>query len=106
MKSSGYIVITHRFYQEGNKWVAICMELGTTTFGRTLKQAKERLFEAILCHLNTLEKVGECERFFKENNIKFYRHKPVKKNITLDVPVQLLKDKESVIQHRLTRVHV
>jgi len=34
---------------------------------------KEHLKEAVLLHLNTLEELGERERFFKENDIKVYK---------------------------------
>jgi predicted RNase H-like HicB family nuclease len=75
-QTSGYIVLTCEFYQEGRRWVALCDELGTSTFGRSLPAAERKLDEAIMLHLNTLENVGESERFFKEHNITFHVHKP------------------------------
>lgn len=72
-----YVVLTTRFQKEGKKWVAICEELGTSTFGRSLPEAEKRLEEAVFMHLNTLEDVDERERFFKENNIVIHR-KPTK----------------------------
>jgi len=76
MKRFGYIVVTLKFRKEGRRWTAICEELGTATFGRSIQEASERIKEAVLLHLNTLEEVGERERFLRENGIKFYRHKP------------------------------
>lgn len=76
MKIDGYIMTNFVFYEEGDYWLGECLELGTATFGHTLKEAKERLEEAVLLHINTLEDVGERARFFTEHNIKFYSYKP------------------------------
>ena len=81
MVMKGYIFLTIQFEKEGRKWVATCLELGTSTFGYTLKDAKTRINEAIILHLNTLEEVGERQRFFRENGIKLYKVKPEKKKI-------------------------
>jgi len=69
MKAQGYVVLTLKFQKQGRRWTALCEELGTATFGRSLPEADQRLKEAVLLHLNTLEEVGERERFFKENKI-------------------------------------
>jgi predicted RNase H-like HicB family nuclease len=71
-KGEKFIVLTVSFRQEGNKWLARCIELGTSMFGNTFEDAQEALKGAIDLHLNTLEDVHECERFFNENNIKVY----------------------------------
>ncbi len=83
-KSSGYVVLTYKFGKEGRRWTAYCEELGTATFGRSLPEAKERLKEAVWLHLNTLENVGERERFFREHKITFYETKP--KAIKVSLP--------------------
>lgn len=83
---AGYIIVTFGFRKEGRRWVAHCEELGTATFGRSLTEAEERLKEAVLLHLNTLEDVGERRRFFEEHNIKFYRTRP-RRPATITVPV-------------------
>jgi hypothetical protein len=87
MKTSGYILVTFKFYKEDKKWVALCEELGTSTFGSNLIEAKERLIEAVLCHLNTLEDVGERARFFRKNRIPFYIQKPLIKEIEISAPL-------------------
>jgi predicted RNase H-like HicB family nuclease len=74
-KESGYIRLTYEFYKENNKWVAICNELGTSTFGRSILDAERKLDEAVMLHLDTLEEVGERERFFQEHNISLLRTK-------------------------------
>lgn len=83
---AGYVVLTYQFGMEGKRWTAYCEELGTATFGRSLKEAKERLHEAVFLHLNTLEDVGERERFFREHDIKFYKVRP--KTVTVSVPTK------------------
>lgn len=83
---TGYVVLTYEFGMEGKRWTAYCKELGTATFGRSLKEAEERLREAVCLHLNTLEDLGERERFFKEHNIKFYEVRP--KTVKVSVPTK------------------
>ena len=86
MKTRGYVVLTLKFHKQNRRWTAYCEELGTATFGRSLPEADQRLKEAIFLHLNTLEDVGERERFFKEHNIRLYREKP-REDITVCLPV-------------------
>ena len=87
-KSTHFVVLTCIYDREG-KWVtAECQELGTTAFGRNLDEAEERLREAILLHLNTLENVGERARFFKEHKIKIYTQYPEAVHPT--IPTQVL----------------
>ena len=93
MNAQGYVVLTLKFQKQGRRWTALCEELGTATFGRSLPEADQRLKEAIFLHLNTLEDVGERERFFKENNIEIHRVKP-KDDITVCLPI----DKEVFIE--------
>ncbi len=72
--SAGYVVVTLVFQKAGRRWTARCEELGTATFGRSLLEADKKIKEAVLFHINTLEDVGERERFFREHKIQF-RHK-------------------------------
>lgn len=85
MKPVGYIVVTFTFRKEGRRWTAYCEELGTATFGRSPEEAEERIKEAVVLHLNTLERVGERERFFKKHDITFYPRKPRAKKTTVTV---------------------
>jgi len=61
--------LTLEFTKEGNKWLGYCKELTTSTFGNSLKEAIERLNEAVLLHIEALKSIGEWERFCKEHNI-------------------------------------
>jgi predicted RNase H-like HicB family nuclease len=88
MKAAGYILVTFSFHKEGNKWVGYCEELGTSTYGYSLPLVQTQLQEAIHCHINTLEDVGERERFFRENSIKFYKKKPEPCEIKISEPIK------------------
>lgn len=87
MTEHGYVILTYEFRKVGKRWTACCEELGTATFGRSLEEAEKRLEEAVSLHLNTLEDVGERERFFAEHGISYYETKPSKDtkiNVSLD----------------------
>ena len=90
--SAGYVVVTLIFQKTGRRWTARCEELGTATFGRSLPEADKKIKEAVLLHINTLEDVGERERFFRENNIQFRHTKP------LGVKVSASIDKDTFFQ--------
>ena len=88
MKNPCYIRLTVIFVQEEDGiWTAECKELGTGAFGDSFEDAKTQLKEAIELHLNTLDDLGEIERFFIENNIKIYPVKPTDKNIRKRIPI-------------------
>jgi hypothetical protein len=72
MPVEGFVILTMAFRQEGRRWTGECLELGTATYGRTLKQASDELHELVTLHLNALEDVGEGDRFFREHGIRFY----------------------------------
>lgn len=77
MKRSGYILLTIQFHQEKDKrWTAKCLELGTASFGNSLKDAQEKIMEAIDLHIETLEEEGELGKFFIKHKIKFYHERP------------------------------
>lgn len=49
-------------WREGDMWVSICLELGITSCGTTLKEARENLHEAISLYIQearTLRKQGK-----------------------------------------------
>ena len=81
----GYVVVNLKFEQEGNKWVGTCVELGTSTYSRSLKRTQEDLGTLVLEHLDLLEGVGERERFFKEWGIEFHKVKPKTHNFRVPV---------------------
>jgi predicted RNase H-like HicB family nuclease len=69
MANAGDLTLTLEFHNEGRKWSAHCKELGTATFGHSLRDAQERIIEAVSVHLNTLEDFGELDKFFKKHQI-------------------------------------
>ena len=81
-----YITLTYEYHKEEDIWVGICKETGTATSHKSRKELEKQLNELVLLHLNCLEKLGERERFFKENNIKLHGTKPIAETIKLPVP--------------------
>ncbi len=86
--AKGFVILTLAFHREGRMWVGNCLELSTSTYARTLEQTQRQLIEMVECHLNTLEEVGERDRFFREHGIEFHTEKTppttVRTNLSLD----------------------
>ncbi len=83
-----YIIVTGVCRKESRRWLAECPELGTATFGRSLSEAEARLKEAINLHLNTLEDVGETQRFFDENGITVHTEVPEAATVPIKAPLE------------------
>ena len=98
--SQVYIRLTVVFKQEEDVWTAECSELGTATFGNTFEEAHENIQEAVCLHLNTLEDVGEIEKFFRDNKIEVFTRKP--RDINLSIPSQ---DYNAIFQHIVQPIH-
>ena len=64
--ASKYVALTLSFEREGDVWVGVCLELGTSTFADTLEECQSELLEFVEENLNLLEEVGERDRFFKK----------------------------------------
>lgn len=75
-QATGYVLLTLQFQREGRNWVGICLELGTSTFDRSLEKTRAMLSELVLEHLNLLEEEGERERFFSEHGIAVHAEVP------------------------------
>ena len=76
MPVTGYVELTFMFEREGNKWVGTCLELGTSTYDRTLERVEESLHQLVTEHLNLLEEAQERERFFQKHGIVYREVKP------------------------------
>ncbi len=72
--SKKFIVLTMEYRKEGDLWTGVCIELGTAADGKTFDEVTEVLREMVFIHLNTLEDVGECEQFLREQGVVI-RHK-------------------------------
>ena len=66
----GSVTLTFRFTKEENKWVGVCVELGTSTFGSNFERVAADLETLVAEHLDLLEEAGERENFFIENGIE------------------------------------
>ena len=98
MSKLHYIMLTAVFEKEDDgRWTAYCKELGTATFAHSLDEAQERLSEMIELHLNTLENVGERERFFEENGIEIKTVRPPK-TTPIETPIDTRIFSQSFIQ--------
>ena len=70
--ATGYVILTMRFFQEDDQWVGDCEELGVAHCGDSLDEARAGLEELLALTLNTMESVGERERFFAEHGIALH----------------------------------
>lgn len=72
--------LTMRYELEGDLWVGVCEELGTSTFDSELETVMHELGELVLHELNALEADGEREGVFGRFGIE-----------TLPVPANVLR---------------
>lgn len=74
----GYITVTFLAHRdaETKQYVSQCVELGVSTSGKDLDQAFDRILEATLLYLNTLEEVGERERVLSERGLHIISGEP------------------------------
>src|SRR5438045_1560403 len=77
MAARSFVVLTLVFRQEGRLWTGECRELGTATYGRSLKRTHDELLEMVQDHLSVLEELGERETFFLEHDIPLYSDESV-----------------------------
>ncbi len=68
----GCVVLTLRFERADGEWLGTCIELSTSTSAGTLEEAQEALHDLVTLHLNTLEDLGERNRFLAEHDIKVH----------------------------------
>ena len=87
MPARGFVILTLVFRQDGRRWTGECLELGTATYARTLKQTRDELLDLVTLHLNALEDVGERDRFFREHGIRFYTDDTSPSAVTAQVPL-------------------
>ena len=62
--------------REGKHFVSRCPELGTASCGDTFDEALTNIKEAALEYLNTIERLGERPRIFKEKGISIRKTRP------------------------------
>ena len=63
-------VLTFEYGTEADKWVGVCLELGTPAFSDTLEQVREELQEAVELQLNEMERLMQVQDFLQENHVR------------------------------------
>ena len=87
MPAHGFVILTLVFRQDGRRWTGECLELGTATYARSLKQTRDELVSMVGLHLNALEDVSERDRFCREHGIRFYTDDISPGEVTSRVPM-------------------
>ena len=64
------IRVTCVYSQEGDQWVGVCKESGTSTFADSLEQTRIELAEAIELQLSEVERLGFADEYLAENCIR------------------------------------
>lgn len=59
--------------KEGDYWTGTCLELGTSTFGDTIEEARQELQEAVKLQLDEMERLGFITSYLEENRIPVIR---------------------------------
>ena len=100
MPVKGYVELTFMFEREGSKWVGTCLELGTSTYGRSLERVEDSIHHLVTEHLNLLEEAQERERFFRKHDIAFHPVKPRERSreVRLRVPANPSGDRRRFFQ--------
>ena len=85
MQEGGFITLTLRVTEEGKRFLSRCLELETASFGGSFEEALANIKEATLEYLNTIERLGQRQRIFKERGIAIRKMRPpiVKKEYEL-----------------------
>ncbi len=65
--------LTFDLAEEGEQWTGTCLELGTSTFGETLDEAKKELQEAVTLQLDEMERLGFIAAYLEENRVLVIR---------------------------------
>lgn len=70
--TESYVILTLRFFQEEGQWVGDCEELGVAHASDTLDEVRAGLVELLTLTLDTMDSVGEQERYFAEHGITLH----------------------------------
>ena len=60
------INFTTQVWKEGKMYVSYAKELDVSSCGKTIKEAKKNLIEAVECFLETVEEMGTLEEILEE----------------------------------------
>lgn len=63
------LTLSLRLEQEGERWVGVCHELGTSAYADTFERALVELKEAVALQLNEVDRLGHLPLFLKDRNV-------------------------------------
>ncbi len=95
-----YVVLTIIIEKTQDAYEAVCEELGTASFGDTLREAQDNINDAIICELNALEGLGIRQRIFKEKGIKIRKYP---KTAPLPQPMDKIPKKKLSLEANIQR---
>jgi hypothetical protein len=75
------IVLPCEFGQDGSRWTAECLPLGTAAYADSLEAARHELGEAVMLQLNQMEQLGYIEDFLKERRVQVHQLKPPRQGV-------------------------
>lgn len=61
--------LTCTYSHEGDQWVGVCDELGTSAFADTLDQSRVELKEAVQLQLNEVERLTDVRGYLVDNEV-------------------------------------
>lgn len=62
-------LVTLEYKQDGERWLAECIESGTPAYAGTLDEAREQVLEAVALQLNELARLGHDKDFLRSHSI-------------------------------------
>ena len=65
--------LTFDIENEGEQWMGTCLDLGTSTFGDTIDEAKNELKEAVILQLDEMERLGFVSEYLGANRVSIIR---------------------------------
>ena len=63
------IALTCMYTRDGDYWVGICDELGTSSFADNLEQTRIQLQESIQLQLNEVERITDLKNYLADNQV-------------------------------------
>jgi len=65
-------VLTFEYSNEGESWVAECLEMGTVAEADTLEEVQKDIIEAVELQLDSMEEMGFMDGFLREHGIRTF----------------------------------
>ena len=81
-----YVDLTLKYEKEEDKWVGVCLQLTTSTFGDSLTELQEDLIALVEAHMDVIHEDGELTGFFEEHGIVVQESRPESVRIDVELP--------------------